>query len=407
MDFSFTAATNAAFPGTGSPNTTKLFANQHFNRLYYNHLYDLTAVTGDAAYLSRWASQYATRVSQNWQPAVDYLVTRAAYVRSQTPQTNAFAISVNGGTNFATTNATAFITGTAPISVRDIVINGLSYPITWTSLTTWTLTVPLPGYINNLAVVGLDARGVLVSNATDSITITNSGAAPLLSVVINEWMADNSGPGGYPDPVDGQFQDWFELYNPNNVAVNLSGYYLTDTLAIPAKWKIPTNTVIAPHGFRLVWADSDLAQNGVGADLHADFKLSNTGEALGLFAPDGTPQHTLVFFGQIPNWSMGLYPDGNTNSINFMQMWTPRGTNLIGEPPSSSLSQLATSLGSNNFSFRASAVAGHAYRTEWSSNLSEAVWFPLSTVRATNGFIQITDGATNEVQRFYRVVLVQ
>jgi hypothetical protein len=409
MDFSFTAATTAAFPGTGSPNTTKLFANPNNNRLYYNHLYDLSAVTGDAAYMSRWASQYATRVGQNWQPAVDYLVQRAAYVRSVMPLTNAFALTVNGGTNFSTTNATVVITGTSPISVRDILVNGLSYPVTWTSLTTWTLTVPLPGYINNLSVIGLDARGVLVTNATDAITITNIGATPLLSVVINEWMADNSGPGGFPDSVDSQFEDWFELYNPNNVAINLSGYYLTDVLTIPGKWTIPTNTIIAPRGFLLVWADSEQGQNGQGvySDLHADFKLENTGEQLGLFAPDGTPLHTFTFFGQIPNWSQGLYPDGNTNSIHFMPNWTPRTTNQIADPPSSTLSGITTSLGSNSFAFSASAVPGHAYRAEWSSNLSDAVWFPLSTVRATNGFINIVDSATNQAQRFYRIVLIQ
>jgi hypothetical protein len=126
-----------------------------------------------------------------------------------------------------------------------------------------------------------------------------------------------------------------------------------------------------------------------------------------LYAPDGTPLHTFTFFGQIPNWSQGLYPDGNTNSIHFMPNWTPRTTNQIGDPPSSTLSSITTSLGSNSFAFSASAVPGHAYRAEWSSNLSDAVWFPLSTVRATNGFIHITDSATNQAQRFYRIVLIQ
>ena len=85
---------------------------------------------------------------------------------------------------------------------------------------------------------------------------------------INEWMAD-------PTPGD----DWFELYNPNTNAVDLSGYFLTDTLTQPDRWRIPNNTFISGRGFLLVWADNDTSLNAsdTNGDLHANFQLSAVG----------------------------------------------------------------------------------------------------------------------------------
>jgi len=132
------------------------------------------------------------------------------------------------------------------------------------------------GGTNPLAVQGVDNYGLRRTNLLASITVTNSGPSALQPPVINEWMADNAGPGGLPDPVDGLFQDWFELFNPNTNTFNLSGYYLTDDLDQPAKWRIPTNTFLAGSGYLLVWADNQPEQNGLSpdGDLHANFQLS-------------------------------------------------------------------------------------------------------------------------------------
>src|SRR4029078_12615530 len=133
-----------------------------------------------------------------------------------------------------------------------------------------------------------------------------------LPVVINEWMANSAGPDGLTDPADGLFQDWFELFNPNETLVNLIGYYLTDDLSRPTKWTIPTNTIIPARGFLLVWADDGAALNpSTNTDLHANFKLNAFGESIGLFAPDGiSPEHLVSFGPQFQDVSQGLFPDG-------------------------------------------------------------------------------------------------
>src|SRR5262249_44789258 len=93
-----------------------------------------------------------------------------------------------------------------------------------------------------------------------------------VTVFINEWVASNvPGPRGYPDPADGHYDDWFELYNPGSEPADISGFYLTDNLTNQTQWRIPDGTIIPASGFKLVWADNDVDQNGTGTngDLHA------------------------------------------------------------------------------------------------------------------------------------------
>jgi len=163
---------------------------------------------------------------------------------------------------------------------------------------------------------------------------TNNVPRPVY-VKINEWVASNqAGPGGYPDPADGKYDDWFELYNTDLVnTADLSGLYLTDTSANPLQFHIPLGTIIPPGGFLLVWADNDTAENGTGTngDLHASFNLNKGGEAIGLYAAYGTNivQIDYITFGpQTNNVSEGRYPDGSPNIIRPLTMPTPRGPNV-------------------------------------------------------------------------------
>ncbi|MCF7889922.1 CotH kinase family protein [Candidatus Bipolaricaulota bacterium] len=70
------------------------------------------------------------------------------------------------------------------------------------------------------------------------------------SVVINELLASNQ--ERLADG-DGDLEDWVELYNPTNEAINLEGYTLTDRPKNPTKWRFPDVT-INPKGFLLLWA---------------------------------------------------------------------------------------------------------------------------------------------------------
>ena len=160
---------------------------------------------------------------------------------------------------------------------------------------------------------------------------TNNPAGMPLPVFINEWMAENS--VTLADPADGHFEDWFELFNSGDSPADLSGYYLTDTLASKTKWQIPAGTVIAPGGFLLVWADDETAQNLAGQDLHANFKLDKAGEALGLFSPSGIALDAITFGPQTNDVSQGRFSDGKAE-IRFQTTPTPRAANIVTEPNS-------------------------------------------------------------------------
>jgi hypothetical protein len=319
-----------------------------------------------------------------------------------------FAITSNGGEAFSADTNFVSLAGTAWLDVRGLEVNGIPYPVNWTTLTNWSLTVPLGAGANVLRIQAVDRSGSLLTNRTDTITVTNTVPPALLPVVINEWMADNAGPSGFADPADGLFQDWFELFNPNSSAVNLGGFFLTDNLANPTKFLIPSNTVIAARGFLLVWADENGAQNApTNSDLHANFRLGAGGEALGLFAPDGlSPQHTVTFGAQYQNVSQGLFPDGAVGTSFLMTNWTPRLPNCLEAPPHPNIETIVLE-SSGTISFRFAASPGRLYEIQFTDDIGTPEWLPLTVLRATAAALTVTDDTAATIgQRFYRVVLV-
>jgi hypothetical protein len=104
--------------------------------------------------------------------------------------------------------------------------------------------------------------------------------------------------------------EFVELYNPSDTPVNLGGYFLSDTRRNPAKWRIPAGSVVPSGGFLVFYAD------GLNRGNHTSFKLSNSGEYLGLYGRmeegnllvDG-----IAFRGTRTGESWGALPDGSKN----------------------------------------------------------------------------------------------
>ena len=125
-------------------------------------------------------------------------------------------------------------------------------------------------------------------------------------IKINELLVSNDATN-----VDeaGEFDDWVELYNPTDQALNLSGLYLTDDLDNLNQWQFPdTAIIIMSGGHLLIWCDDDESQG----TLHTNFKLSSGGETLALIKPDGTTIIDYISFGsQTTDQSYGRIPDGS------------------------------------------------------------------------------------------------
>lgn len=142
-------------------------------------------------------------------------------------------------------------------------------------------------------------------------------------VFINEFMADNG--GSLLDP-QGDADDWIELFNPGDEAVDIGGWYLTDDIADPTAWRFSSATILPAKGFILVWADKDDGDAG----YHASFALGAGGEEIALYAADGrTLIDSVVFDRQQRDQSLARFPDGG-NTWQIVSQPTPGALNVAG-----------------------------------------------------------------------------
>tara|TARA_R110000868_G_scaffold304437_7_gene565052 strand:+ start:25146 stop:29834 length:4689 start_codon:yes stop_codon:yes gene_type:complete len=159
------------------------------------------------------------------------------------------------------------------------------------------------------------------------------------AIYINEILTSNVGTNA--DMVDfGDFSDWVELYNNENVPVDISGFYITDDLANPIKWQIPSGTIIPSKGFYLLWADDfddipgqEYIRSWWPRNIpyttqwsHTNFKLAKEGEEVGLFSASGLLIDSIVYGSQIEDVSYGRKPNGSQNWYFFGEP-TPQATN--------------------------------------------------------------------------------
>jgi hypothetical protein len=159
---------------------------------------------------------------------------------------------------------------------------------------TWTLNLPTIGRTNIAANLG-----------------------PASSLRINEWLAN---------PPSGD-DDWFELFNPGTLPVELSGLLLSDDPAEPGKFPIPARSWIGVSSDRfLKFVADDNVQNGPN---HAAFKLSATADRIILSHPDGTAIDAISFVNQASGMSEGRLPDGAAQIVPFLQTISPGHPNYL------------------------------------------------------------------------------
>jgi hypothetical protein len=135
----------------------------------------------------------------------------------------------------------------------------------------------------------------------------------------------------------GNADDWVELYNSGSDTINLTGLLITDNFSRKNKFEIWNNGTsdmkIAPKGFKIFWADEQEYQG----NNHISFKLSGTGERIGLFQIIGTDTlaiDTISYGLQKDLFTWGRYPDG-ANAFQFLSCITPEYSNTTSCGPTS------------------------------------------------------------------------
>lgn len=175
--------------------------------------------------------------------------------------------------------------------------------------------------INRIVLVWMTTMCLVVLSCDEELDPFPVPQCPELC--LNEFMARNDS-----TVVDefGEADDWVEIYNKVEFEGDLVGYYLTDDLDEPAKWPLP-DTHIAAQGFLIVWTDDDPEQGA----MHASFKLSGSGEFLGLYCDTDSEFvaiDSLTFPQQYPDTSYARTTDGDGDWF-YQDKPTPGISNLL------------------------------------------------------------------------------
>jgi len=118
----------------------------------------------------------------------------------------------------------------------------------------------------------------------DNSDPTPNGVPPsaTANLVITEFLASND--FNLLDE-DGDAEDWLEIHNAGNNAVDLAGWHLTDDELDLTQWTFPS-VVLQPDEYLVVFASGKDRANA-GSELHTNFGLRAGGEYLGLIDPQG------------------------------------------------------------------------------------------------------------------------
>ena len=249
------------------PNMAAIYANPTFLRMYWRALQDLVngplnpAISGPllmAKYnaftdngLSVENPTDATASGGGYPGIEAWLAQAQSSIASQLAAVNATNFSVNSSVTIS--NNAAYVTGTAPVNVTTVWINGVAYPITWTTLTTWATTVPLNTGTNQLNIAGIDQTGQPIAGDSNSVSVVYSrtNGSPVGQVVINEIMYA---------PLLGNAQ-FVELYNRStNTTFDLSGWQLPS-----ADYTFPNGSLLAPTNYLVLAANNAAFDAAYGA----------------------------------------------------------------------------------------------------------------------------------------------
>ena len=137
-------------------------------------------------------------------------------------------------------------------------------------------------------------------------------------LVINEFMAWNTDSLRLEDDSS---PDWIELYNRGEEAVDLAGWWLSDSSEEPYRHALPPDLgPIEPGGFVLLYVDASEAAG------HVDFQLSKDGDEILLSAPSGVAEDWIAFEAQAQDIAAARSPDGEETWI-FVPGGTPGASN--------------------------------------------------------------------------------
>jgi hypothetical protein len=322
------------------PNTQNIYNNPTFLRMYWRALQELVngplnVANSGPLLMAKYNAFTANGLSvENPDTSIKPWLSQAqSSIASQLAAVNATSFSVNP--NVTLRNNVASVTGGAPVNVAAVWINGVPYPLTWTSLTNWTVTVPLTNGANHLSIVGVDRNGQPLAGDSNQLAVAYGGTAqsPAGQVAINEIMWNPSVPNA----------QYVELFNSStNLTYDLSGWQLQGL-----SYTFPPGSLLSPLGFLVLAANAPAFAAAYGA-TNLVFDTFNAtlspGQLLSLEQPAGASNRVVAqvqFDDVLPwptnannpgvslqlidphqdNWRVGNWSTGQTNPPPAVPQW--------------------------------------------------------------------------------------
>ncbi|MCK5822195.1 MAG: lamin tail domain-containing protein, partial [Bacteroidales bacterium] len=154
----------------------------------------------------------------------------------------------------------------------------------------------------------------------------NVGVSKVSGLHINEIMARNS--SVYLNDI-GEYDDWIELYNSTNEAIDVGGLYFSDSKSDPLKYRIPSSspqeTTVEPKGFLMLFPSAK-PDEGI---RHLNFQLAGNGEIVSIaqvYLGETVLIDSVTYPGLPSNKTWGRTNDGGQYWIMF-DTPTPDATN--------------------------------------------------------------------------------
>ncbi|MBI4325897.1 MAG: lamin tail domain-containing protein [Chloroflexi bacterium] len=254
--------------------------------------------------------------------------------------------------------------------------------------------------------MSLDVEGIkLAAYTPGEANSVRASLAPFPPLWLNEVLAANS--SGLTDRL-GDHDPWIELYHAGAVPITLNGYFLTDSYTNLLKWAFPTNAVINPGQFLLLWADNEPGESAAD-ELHAGFRLSPTNGALALVRlQDSQPQiiDYLDYTLPEPDTSLGSFPDGQPKSRRIFPLPTPLAQN---QSALADLGLARISLnGDRTVTLTWCSLAGRTYRILYRKDLNgQSGWLADAEVTAAGAATSHTASANDGEKRFFRIEMLR
>ena len=143
---------------------------------------------------------------------------------------------------------------------------------------------------------------VLVGSATAYVNIDGETAlspesvpaaiTPAQAISINEIMASNPSvdKGGITNKMGIAEMDWLEFYNASSQDIDITGWYLSDSVKKPMKAQINGSCIIPAKGYKIVWVDKihTNATDYAADEAYVALGLSSSGDLIQLADSTGT-----------------------------------------------------------------------------------------------------------------------